>query len=57
MSNDQIINSWKDEDESETRKVTEPALASPAGIQELSDEILEKIEGGLGNLSCPLNTC
>ncbi len=57
MSNDQIINSWKDEDENETRKVTEPAPESPAGVQELSDEALENVEGGLAKGSCTITSC
>lgn len=64
MSEDQIINSWKNEDEEPGGKkrkedARKPALpTNPAGLQELSDNDLESIEGGAGRLiGGSIDTC
>ncbi|HZO75818.1 MAG TPA: mersacidin/lichenicidin family type 2 lantibiotic [Ktedonobacteraceae bacterium] len=54
MTTDQIINSWKNEDEDQPENTPE----NPAGAQELSDEDLEQVEGGLAQPgSCNQNSC
>ncbi|HZO75819.1 MAG TPA: mersacidin/lichenicidin family type 2 lantibiotic [Ktedonobacteraceae bacterium] len=56
MTTDQIINSWKNEDEDQPKDTPE----NPAGAQELSDEDLEQVEGGAGLIrpgSCNQNSC
>ena len=51
MSTEEIIRAWKAEGEQD-----ENAPANPAGEQELSDEELENVEGGLAD-SCGIASC
>lgn len=63
MNNDEIINAWKREDEKKQKGKKQKRDAkkaafpeNPAGQQELSDDILEQVEGGAGrapNVLCP----
>ena len=51
MSTEEIIRAWKAEGEQDGGCST-----NPAGEQELSDEELENVEGGLAD-SCGIDSC
>jgi mersacidin/lichenicidin family type 2 lantibiotic len=58
MSNEQIIRSWKDEEANEKDEhANEKEVENPAGVQELTPEELERIEGGSQFGSCTVTSC
>jgi mersacidin/lichenicidin family type 2 lantibiotic len=68
LSTEEIINAWKNNEDDPNKLPKDKKLqgklkqkgktpANPAGAQEITDEDLKAVEGGLGRITCDAESC